>query len=220
MADVIFTSIKKILQDANLPLTLKFNNDESSVSVYEAMIADDNPAGSIQIEIINKNTLTPFYENIVGYKFADIKNNLYTIVEYVNGTATLDKATLIDLLSSDDILLTTTLSSDELKTTFYSSSIVTDRAITNKLRRVVESYELELSIYNDVNGTISNNLIKKINKIFSNQYYYCYDENGLRTGESFFLELTPSFVRRDTTDLSRSYVGRVRFWKYENYNNI
>ena len=77
-----------------------------------------------------------------------------------------------------------------------------------------------MAIYNDVSGSTSNTLIKKVCKVFSNQSYCEYDESGVKTGKYFFLELSPTFSRRDNTDLSRSYVGRVRFWKYENYNDI
>ena len=220
MADVIFTSIKKILTDANLPLTLKFDNDKSQVSTYQGVVAQDNPQGTIMIEIINANTYRPFSQDITGYSFSDIKGNVYTVTNYTNRTATLDKPTLIDILSSDDIFLTINLNLDELLVTFQSSSVVTDRAITNKIRKVVESYDLELAVYDDVTGSKSNELIKKVSKLFSNQSYCSYDENGLNTGKNFFLALTPSFSRRDGTDLSRSYIGRVRFWKYENYNDI
>ena len=220
MADVIFTSIKKILTDANLPLTLKFDNDKSQVSTYQGVVAQDNPQGTIMIEIINANTYRPFSQDITGYSFSDIKGNVYTVTNYTNRTATLDKPTLIDILSSDDIFLTINLNLDELLVTFQSSSVVADRAITNKIRKVVESYDLELAVYDDVTGSKSNELIKKVSKLFSNQSYCSYDENGLKTGKNFFLALTPSFSRRDGTDLSRSYIGRVRFWKYENYNDI
>ena len=220
MADVIFTSIKKILTDANLPLTLKFDNDKSQVSTYQGVVAQDNPQGTIMIEIINANTYRPFSQDITGYSFSDIKGNVYTVTNYTNRTATLDKPTLIDILSSDVIFLTINLNLDELLVTFQSSSVVTDRAITNKIRKVVESYDLELAVYDDVTGSKSNELIKKVSKLFSNQSYCSYDENGLKIGKNFFLALTPSFSRRDGTDLSRSYIGRVRFWKYENYNDI
>lgn len=220
MADVIFTSIKKILTDANLPLTLKFDNDKSQVSTYQGVVGQDYPQGTIMIEIINANTYRPFSQDITGYSFSDIKGNVYTVTNYTNRTATLDKPTLIDILSSDDIFLTINLNLDELLVTFQSSSVVADRAITNKIRKVVESYDLELAVYDDVTGSKSNELIKKVSKLFSNQSYCSYDENGLKIGKNFFLALTPSFSRRDGTDLSRSYIGRVRFWKYENYNDI
>ena len=221
MADVIFTSIKKILTDANLPLTLKFDNDKSQVSTYQGVVAQDYPQGTIMIEIINANTYRPFSQDIItGYSFSDIKGNVYTVTNYTNRTATLDKPTLIDILSSDVIFLTINLNLDELLVTFQSSSVVADRAITNKIRKVVESYDLELAVYDDVTGSKSNELIKKVSKLFSNQSYCSYDEKGLNTGKNFFLALTPSFSRRDGTDLSRSYIGRVRFWKYENYNDI
>lgn len=220
MADVIFTSIKKILTDANLPLTLKFDNDKSQVSTYQGVVAQDYPQGTTMMEIINANTYQPFSQDITGYSFSDVKGNAYTVTSYINRTATLNTPTLIDILSSDDIFLTINLNLDELLVTFQSSSVVTDRAITNKIRKVVESYDLELAVYDDVTGSKSNELIKKVSKLFSNQSYCSYDENGLKTGKNFFLELNPSFSRRDGTDLSRSYIGRVRFWKYENYNDI
>ena len=221
MADVIFTSIKKILTDANLPLTLKFDNDKSQVSTYQGMVAQDYPQGTTMMEIINANTLQPFTQDIItGYSFSDIKGNVYTVTSYTNRTATLNTPTVIDILSSDEIFLTINLNLDELLVTFQSSSVLTDRAITNKIRKVVESYDLELAVYDDVTGSKSNELIKKVSKIFSNQSYCSYDKNGMKIGKNFFLELSPSFSRRDGTDLSRSYVGRVRFWKYENYNNI
>ena len=220
MADVIFTSIKKILTDANLPLTLKFDNDKSQVSTYQGVVAQDYPQGTTMMEIINANTYQPFSQDITGYSFSDIKGNVYTVTRYINRTATLNTPTLIDILSSDDIFLTINLNVDELLVTFQSSSVLTDRAITNKIRKVVESYDLELAVYDDVTGSKSNELIKKVSKLFSNQSYCSYDENGLKIGKNFFLALTPSFSRRDGTDLSRSYIGRVRFWKYENYNEI
>ena len=220
MADVIFTSIKKILQDANLPLTLKFDNDKSTVNTYKAKLLSDYPQGSNQIELINFYTEAPFENNIIGMKFSDIKNNIYTITDYTNSTVTLDTSLVIDILIDDSIILNGELNENTLLVTFYSSSIPQDRSIRSKLRRVIKSFDLELAIYNDIDGEISNNIITKVCKIFSNQFYLCYDENGIKTGESFNLELEPTFSRKDTTDLSRSYIGRVRFWKYENYNDI
>ena len=218
MADVIFTSIKKILTDANLPLTLKFDNDKSIVNTYKAIFGSDFPIGSTEIEIANFDTGTAFESSIVGLKFSDMYDNTYTITAYNGFTATISPSLSSDMFSGDVVDLK---GGDELKIIQLPSSFDLNRGtIRSKLRYRVKGFDVYLTSFDDISGEKSESLAMKIGKIFSNQAYPCYDENGVKTGEHFNIELNLNFTDISTVASTKVYLSRLRFGKYENYNDI
>ena len=218
MADVIFTSIKKILTDANLPLTLKFDNDKSKIDSYKAMFGGDFPQGSSDIELVNFDTGVGFESSIVGLKFNDLYENSYTITAYNGSTATITPELVVDMISEDVVDLRV---GDEIKLIQLPSSFNLNKGtISCKMRYRVKGFDVYLTSYDDVSGDKAEMLVTKLGKLFSKQAYPCYDENGLATGEHFNLELTLNFSDISTVATTKVLLSRLRFGKYEDYNNI
>lgn len=216
--DIIFSSLKKILQDENLPLSIKYDNNNTDIRTYKAMFDKDYPMGSININILNYDNNSNFNNSIVGLTFDDIYGNSYTITEMDSFGFKISPELKEDFFENDVVELR---SGNELKIIQLMSSFNLNKStISNKMRYRVKGFDVYLIVNNDPTGEKSEALSLRLNKLFSKQAYPCYDENGNPTGEHFNIELSLNFVDISTVDYTKILLSRLRFGKYEDFRKI
>ena len=209
MSDIIFTSIKKILTDANLPLILKFDNDESEISEVKAKYGADYPEGTTEVILVDKDSGLSL-SSVVGMTFQDIYGNTITIVAYNRNVATLNSGLSVDVVKSEVVKLK---QGDELKLIQLASTYSTAKQTSPKSRYRIKGFDVVLTSLNDVSGDKVEGLATKVlNTIsYDGKIYKTYDENGNRILGQFQLETPISFTDISTDVNSKVLVGRVRY---------
>lgn len=211
MSDIIFTSIKKILTDANLPLILKFDNDESEITEVKAKYGADYPEGTTEVILVDKDSGESL-SGVSGKTFQDIYGNTITIVAYNETTsvATLNSGLNVDVVESEVVKLK---QGDELKLIQLASTYSTAKQSSPKSRYRIKGFDVVLTSLNDVSGDKVEGLATKVlNTIsYDGKIYKTYDENGNRILGQFQLETPISFTDISTDVNSKVLVGRVRY---------
>ena len=225
MADVIVTSIKKIVEDSHAkylsltPITFKFSKKDSEVDSVDFTVAEESVEGSVQLRIVdnllNNNLITI---NLKNFKFQDLYGKNYTITSHniESGIINLNKGIFTDL-SAGDSFKATGYSGNVVKIFESASMIDKTKQTTRGLRVRVKPFDITISCKDD-GGEVADKIGTWLTYILSNEHFQCYDGDGDKVGtQVFYTYREPNFTDIGKEVNNSLYYSRVNFMIYESY---
>ena len=209
MADVIVSTVKSIIEN-NLPtdvkFTLKWDRKESEVTTLTATVVEGTVSGSTTIKLNNYNNDSSFDDGIlVGLSFLDY-DIIYTVIDNVNGSVTLDKALQRDVSASE----TFELKVGNIVKVLEGISTYNRREVMSRCSRIrIKSFDVVVSTTNDSVGDIADGIMKWFGLLFSNEQYKCTDNRIL------YLDTPIEFFSASKDVNNRVMTGQIKFKIYE-----
>ena len=224
MADVVVTSIRKIVEDSyakylsSIPITFKFDKKDAEDTVEKVKLSEDFPSGSTQIKVIDSQWSTLVAYSLVGYFFKDTYGTYYKIINHniENGIITLDKPIDFDF-SIGEILELSKYTENTVKIFEAPSIIDKTRQHVRGLRVRVKPFDITISCKDD-SGEVADKIVTWLTYILSNEHFQCYDVDGDKVGtQVFYTYREPNFTDIGKEVNNSLYYGRVSFAIYESY---
>lgn len=224
MADVIVTSLKKIVADeqlklpSDLPVLIKWDRKDSEVINYKVKLVEDVVEGSVSFNIVDSTSLEILQGSLTGMVLMDgIYDNTYTVQNYnmTTGLITLSSPLLRDLSADEtfDIDVVNMIKILEAPST-PDKTKQTDR----NMRVRKKPFDIIISCKDDSSLERIERFARWINRLFSNEHYRCYDADGDAIGTQIFYKVDdPSFENISKEVNNSLYLGRARFMIYEDY---
>jgi len=222
--DVIVTSLKKIVADAqlklptDLPVLIKWNRKDSDVINYKVKLVEGVVQGSVAFNIVDSNSGEILQADLVGMVLMDgIYNDTYTIQSYniTTGLITLNSAILRDLEANEtfDIDVVNVIKILESTSTYDRT-----KQSNRRIRARKKPFDIVISCKDDDTGERADRFARWVTLIFSNEHYRCYDVDGDVVGtQIFYIADVPSLQDGGKEVNNSLYFGRARFMIYEDY---
>jgi hypothetical protein len=223
LADVVVTSIRKIIEDSyakylsSIPITFKFDKKDAEVTTYKVKVIEDVVGGSTQFNVVDVESSTALNNNLVGLVIKDDSyNDNYIISAYdiSSGLITISSPLLRDI-SADETFQIDVINTVKI---FEAPSIIDKtRQHIRGLRVRVKPFDITISCKDD-SGEVADKIGNWLTYILSNEHFQCYDVDGDKIGtQVFYTHREPSFTDIGKEVNNSLYYSRVTFQIYEDY---
>ena len=228
MADVITTTVKKVITDAiaKLPsdLNIKFyygskgdNVLNNPISVY---FGEGVLSGATSVMLLDNSTDAPISSeyNVVGYGFS-ICNSDFIITGYNHSTGYADLNNPIEFDIEFDRNEVVSLIPSKNTLLMQEQADTHDRAMQRSLNQRIRKKALRfsLSVLDDIDASTTNRFIKWLNLVLNKEQVQAYDENGIAVVGKLVYIAEPLEMRLISKDTNNQVAeGRIRVYIYEN----